>query len=106
MTPAQPVPGAPYGARFELDVLGRNVVHPMDKPFAEDPANFLRGLDTLQAELAAEAGLPRSRPCIVCETPCRTEGQLCTACAAAGCRVTDDEVIVTIGIEVPEAFRR
>lgn len=77
----------------------------MDTSFADDPANFLRGLDTLQAELAAEAGLPRSRPCLVCETPCRTEGQLCTACAAAGCRVTDTEVIVSIDIKIPDSLR-
>lgn len=47
----------------------------------------------------------RPRPCIVCETPCRTEGQLCTACAAAGCRVTDDEVIVALNITIPDSLR-
>lgn len=42
-----------------------------------------------------------SRSCLVCQQPCRTEGQLCPDCAAAGHRVTDTEVIVQIGIEWP-----
>jgi hypothetical protein len=42
-----------------------------------------------------------SRSCLVCQQPCRTEGQLCPDCAAAGHRVTDTEVIVNIEIEWP-----
>lgn len=45
---------------------------------------------------------PSSRPCLVCEKPCATEGQLCPDCAAAGHRVTDDEVLVNITIDLPD----
>lgn len=43
----------------------------------------------------------KPRPCLVCERPCLTEGQLCVECAAAGHRVTDTEVIVQIGVDWP-----
>lgn len=43
----------------------------------------------------------RPRPCLVCQKPCRTEGQLCGACVDAGHRVTDDAVIVQIEVRLP-----
>jgi hypothetical protein len=47
----------------------------------------------------------RARPCIVCETPCTSEGQLCRDCVAKGHRVENDRVIVNIEIRVPEVWR-
>lgn len=43
----------------------------------------------------------RARPCLVCEKPCKTEGQLCPECAAHGHYVTDDTVVVSLTIGVP-----
>lgn len=47
----------------------------------------------------------RPRPCLVCEEPCVTEGQLCRVCADRGHRVTDTEVIVAIDINIPASLR-
>lgn len=47
----------------------------------------------------------RARPCLVCEQPCSTEGQLCPDCAEAGHRVTDNEVLVAIDVRLPEWMR-
>lgn len=44
----------------------------------------------------------RPRPCLVCEKPCKTEGQLCPDCASAGHYVTDDTVVVRLSIGARE----
>lgn len=46
------------------------------------------------------------RPCLVCEEPCPTEGQLCPACAEAGHRVTDNAVIFNFEIRTSDGRQR
>lgn len=46
------------------------------------------------------------RACIVCETPCTSEGQLCPDCVERGHRVDNDTVIVNLEIRLPEGMWR
>lgn len=48
----------------------------------------------------------KPRPCLVCETPCVSEGQLCAACVERGHWVKDDQVFVNIEVRIPDALVR
>lgn len=43
----------------------------------------------------------KPRACLVCTEPCLTEGQLCRDCVAAGHRVDDDAVYVSLTFTNP-----